>query len=197
MGVIWIMRTTLANVGQKSDPDSVVLRDVAQGKRKLFAVSRTDFDIQSLARVCDEFKLKPIVVGGQESYTMAADLAAKKIPVILSTFTTRTGTGAIGPESTELSWNQAGILHKAGVTVAIADGNLLSKAAFAVRAGLSPQIALESITKTPATLLGIDNRVGSIEVGKDADLVATTGDPFQPTSAIQWVMVDGKTTNAN
>ena len=64
---------------------------------------------------------------------------------------------------------------------------------FAVRAGLPSAEALSWVTLRPARILGIADRVGSIEKGKDADLIAWSGDPLAPTSRVTWVMVDGRT----
>ena len=62
-----------------------------------------------------------------------------------------------------------------------------------MRYGLPPGAALEAITRTPARLLGLEDRVGTLEAGRDADLVALDGDPFELTTRVQWVLVDGKT----
>jgi imidazolonepropionase-like amidohydrolase len=69
---------------------------------------------------------------------------------------------------------------------------LLDQARFAVRYGLSPEVALQAITCTPARLLGVDSRVGTLEAGLDADLLALDGDPLELTTSIAWVLVDGK-----
>jgi imidazolonepropionase-like amidohydrolase len=111
------------------------------------------------------------------------------VPVILGPLTTQV-SGA-GPESSEMVWNQPGLLRQAGVTFALSGGHLLDQARFAVRYGLPPEAALEAITRTPARLLGVEGRVGTIEVGRDADLVAFNGDPLELTTSIQWVLVDG------
>ena len=65
------------------------------------------------------------------------------------------------------------------------------QAGFAMRGGLPFDAALAAVTINPARMMGVDDRVGSIEVGKDADLVLWNGTPFEPTSAIIGVLLDG------
>ena len=77
------------------------------------------------------------------------------------------------------------------MTFAITGGHLLDQARFAVRYGLPADAALAAITATPAKLLGVADRVGAIAAGKDADLVALTGDPFDLTTTVRWTMADG------
>ena len=74
----------------------------------------------------------------------------------------------------------------------MAGSTLLDFARFAVRSGLPADRALRMLTSEPARICGIDDRVGSIAKGKDADLVVLTGDPLLPTSAIEMVLIDGR-----
>ena len=87
--------------------------------------------------------------------------------------------------------DKAGALHAAGVAVALSGEDLLMQARFAHRFGLPEDAALAAVTRVPARLLKLDDRVGSIAPGLDADLIALDGDPLEPSSAIQWVMVGG------
>ena len=73
-----------------------------------------------------------------------------------------------------------------------AASSLGRQAGFAIRGGLPFEDALAAVTITPARMLGIDGRVGSIEVGKDADLVLWSGKPFEASSAVIGVIVDGR-----
>jgi imidazolonepropionase-like amidohydrolase len=156
-----------------------------------FAVSRTDNDLLSLLRLAKEFKFTPTVVGGHEAYKLRDELAAAKVPVILGPLTT--SPSLTGPESTDAVWNQPALLHKSGIPFALSGGQLLEQARFAVRSGLPPEAALAAITRTPARLLGLEGRVGTLEAGRDADLVALDGDPLELTTSVRWVLVDGKT----
>ena len=90
-------------------------------------------------------------------------------------------------------------LAEAGIVFALsahdggdASARLDVQAGFAMRGGLSREAALAAVTITPARMLGIDERVGSVEVGKDADLVLWNGEPFEVTSKPVGVLVDGR-----
>jgi imidazolonepropionase-like amidohydrolase len=195
MGVVWLLRRTFDAAARApvskpaANGDLAVVRDALAGQRRLYSVSRTDNDILSLLRLAKEFKFAPIVIGGHEAYKVRDELAAAKVPVILGALTT--SPGGVGPEGSEVVWNQPALLHKAGVVFALSGGQLLDQARFAVRYGLTPEVALEAITRTPARLLGLEGRVGTLEPGRDADLMALDGDPLELTTSIQWVLVDG------
>jgi imidazolonepropionase-like amidohydrolase len=190
MGVVWMLRSTFDKAAREKSPELAVVREALAGKRPVFAVSRTDHDLLSLLRVAGEFKLTPTVIGGQEAYKVRDELAAAKVPVILGPLTT--SPEGSGPEASEVVWNEPGLLHKAGVPFALSGGRLLEQARFAVRHGLPVDTALEAITATPARLLGLERRVGTLAEGRDADLVALDGDPMELTTGIAWVLVDGK-----
>jgi len=102
-------------------------------------------------------------------------------------------------EGRKINWNNAGILAKAGVKVALGSGgqpeaiDILTAAAFAVRHGMDPNEALKAITITPAEILGVADRVGSLEKGKDADIVILSGDPLDVTTRVEKVILNGKT----
>jgi imidazolonepropionase-like amidohydrolase len=191
MGVVWLLRSTLDQAARQKGPELAVVREALAGRRRTYAVSRTDNDLLSLLRIAKEFKFTPTVIGGHEAYKVRQELAAAKVPVILAPLTT-SPSGA-GPEGSEVVWNSPALLHKAGVPVALSGGRLLDQARFAVRYGLPPEAALEAITRTPARLLGLEGRVGTLEAGRDADLLALDGDPLELTTSIKWVLVDGNT----
>jgi imidazolonepropionase-like amidohydrolase len=128
------------------------------------------------------------VAGGQEAYKLRAELAAAKVPILLGQLTSTPGSG---PEQTETILNLAGTLHEAGIPIALTGGKLLDQARLAVRFGLPKDAALAAISATPAKLLGLDARLGTIAAGRDADLVALSGDPFDLTSTVRWTMIDG------
>ncbi len=190
MGVVWMLRATFDKAARQNTPEFASVREGLQGTRKIFAVSRTDYDLLSLLRLAKEFKFTPTVIGGHEAYKVRTELAAAKVPVILGSLTT--SSSLEGPENSEVIWNQPGLLQKAGVPFALSGGHLLEQARFATRFGLSADDALRAITVTPAQLLGIDKRVGTLSVGSDADLVAFSGDPLELTTSIRWLLVDGK-----
>lgn len=190
MGVVWMLRATFDKAGRDASPDLAGVREALAGKLRTFAVSRTDHDLSALLRIAREFKFTPTVIGGHEAYKVRSELTAARVPVILAPLTT--SSSLVGPESSDVIWNQPGLLNKSGVTFALSGGQLLEQARFAVRYGLSRDAALAAITCTPAKLLGLENRVGTVAAGRDADLVALDGDPLELTASIQWVLVDGK-----
>jgi imidazolonepropionase-like amidohydrolase len=190
MGVVWILRTTFDKANRDKSPELAVIREALAGQRRIYAASRTEHDMLALLRVAKEFKFTPTVLGGHEAYKIQAELAVAKVPVILAPLTT--SPSVVGPESSEVIWNQPGLLHKAGVPFALSGGRLLEQARFAVRYGLAADVALQAITRTPAQLLGLQDRVGTLAPGRDADLIALDGDPLELTTSVQWVLVDGK-----
>src|SRR5262249_42658259 len=151
-------------------------------------VSRADVDIVAALRLQSEYAMHLTIAGGQEAYKLRAELAAAKVPVLLAPLSNAGGTG---PEGTELVLNLAGTLHEAGIPIALTGGKLLDQARLAARFGLPKDAALAAITATPAKLLGVDARIGTIAAGRDADLVALSGDPFDLTSTVRWTMIDG------
>jgi imidazolonepropionase-like amidohydrolase len=211
MGVVWILRSTLqaarksmrqsdellaAGNGNGSSAPTTAQRSVIEralsGELRVLAVSRAHYDMTSALDVAREFDFPITIVGGHESYRLAEQLAQGKVPVILDPLT----TGAmIGPDDTELFWNVPGKLHQAGVLFALSGGRLLEQAQFAVRFGLPVNVALESVTIAPAKILGLENRVGAVVPGRDADLVALSGEPLEVATSIRWVMVNGKIYN--
>lgn len=187
MGVVWMLRNAF-HATQTKKMKSPAMQQAAAGELPLFAVSRTHYDIQALFSLADEFSFKPIIIGGQEAWKLTDEIAQRKISVVLQ----RVIPGSSrGDERTRVSGNMAARLHTAGVPFCLSGGDLLDQVRFAVRFGLPAESALAAITSSPAAILKINDRVGSIVAGKDADLVGLNGDPLQFTTAIQWVMVDG------
>ena len=135
----------------------------------------------------------PMVIshGVYDSFKIGKELAATGVPM------------NIGPRQYEFDEarfiGNAGSLHGSGVDISIctdapvvAQDQLQLQAAMAVRLGMPDRAALRGLTIVPARQIGIDDRVGSIEPGKDADLVVWNGDPLDPRNAPTWVMVDGR-----
>ncbi len=131
---------------------------------------------------------------GTEAHLLADVIAAKGIPVIIGPlFTSRSKV-----ELRNRSLANPGRLAQAGVTIAITTDHpvvpihfLVHQAAFAVREGLAAATAFEALTINPARIAGIDDRLGSIEAGKDGDLVIWSGDPLDVLSRAQRAFVEG------
>lgn len=185
MGVVWILRHEFARA--KSEKTGV-LRDVLAGKRPVVCLSRSDSDVVAALRLRQEHPMTMAIAGGHEAYKVRAELAKAKTPVFLAPLSSSAGSG---PEGTETILNLAGSLHEAGVPFALTGGKLLDQARLAVRFGLPKDAALAAVTSTPAKLLGLDMRLGAIAAGRDADLVALSGDPFELSTRVRWTMING------
>jgi len=188
MGVVWILRNELARAKASPPKENQILSDVLSRKRPVTCVSRTDVDIAAALRLRQEYPMSLVIAGGQEAYKLKGELAAAKVPLLLAPLSSTHGAG---PEQTELILNLAGTLHEAGIPVALTGGKLIDQARLAARFGLPKDVALAAVTSTPAKILGLDTRLGAIAVGRDADLVALSGDPFELTTTVRWTMIDG------
>jgi len=153
-------------------------------------------DIQNALRLAEEFKLKLVLDGAAEGYLIAGDIAAAGVPVILHPTMAR----ARG-ETENLTLEAAARLRRAGVAIAFQSGFegyvpktrvVLFEAAIAAANGLSFEEALAGITSDAARILGIQDRVGSLEQGKDGDLVLFDGDPFEYTTHVTAVFINGR-----
>lgn len=188
MGVVWLLRSEFGLAARGSGPDRALLREVLSGARPVFCTSRLDTDLLAALRLREEYPMRLVLVGGQEAYRVRQQIAAAKVPVLLAPIGTQAGSG---PENTETILNLPGALHEAGIPLCLTGGHLLEQARWAVRFGLPREVALEAVTVQPARVLELDQRVGRIKAGLDADLLALSGDPFEITTRILWTMCDG------
>ncbi len=197
MGVVWIVRNALHQAKNKGsilgvDPKTQhVLEKIVAGKMSVLSVSRMDYDIRSALELGGQYNFKPTIYGGDEVYRMLDTFKESGASLVYTALTT-SSSRLRGSEGTELRWNVPGQMHEARIKFCLAGSNLLDQARFAVRYGLPTDQALMSITLHPAKILNLDKEIGSIEVGKQADLVALSGDPLKPTSRVEWTMLRGK-----
>ena len=159
-------------------------------------------DILTALRLADEFQLKIILDWATEAYKLVDEIKKRNIPVILENILR--GVGNI--EDAGFSNSNPAILAKAGITLAfrskeglwqwpaagMTGGDLLEIAAFARRYGMPEEAALRAVTIDAAKIAGIDARVGSLEPGKDADILILRGHPLQTESIPEAVFIDGK-----
>jgi imidazolonepropionase-like amidohydrolase len=199
MGVVWILRSALHKTQNDlpasflNDESREIIATAMKGELPIYSVSRKDVDIRSTFTLQDEFGIRPIIVGGEEAYRIMNDIVERKPAIIYTDLTSRSSSSALrGSEGTQKRWNVASQFADAEIDFCLAGSDLLEQARFATRFGLARDIALQSVTLNPAKILKIDSQVGSIEESKDADLVAFNGDPLEFTSAMAWVMVNGK-----
>jgi imidazolonepropionase-like amidohydrolase len=151
-------------------------------------------DIATAIRIADEFGYDLVIDHGTEAHLLADLIAARGTPVIIGPlFTSRSKV-----ELRNRSLANPGRLASAGVTIAITTDHpvvpinfLVHQASLAVKDGLDRENALRALTINPARIAGIDERIGSIEPGKDADLVIWSGDPLDVLSRAVRVFIDG------
>jgi imidazolonepropionase-like amidohydrolase len=173
-----------------------ILNEVLTGKLPaLFTVHRAT-DILTALRLQKEFGFKLVLDGAAEAYLVIDDIKKAGVPVIVHPPMMRT----VG-DGENASLETAAKLRQAGIKVALQSGYesyvpktrvVLFEAAIAAANGLSFEEALRTITIDAAEILGIAKRVGSLEKGKDADLVLFDGDPFEYTSHVCTVIINGK-----
>jgi len=177
------------------------LSKLLKGEVKALITVNSSNDIMNAIRLAKEFKFKLVIDGAAEAYRMIDEIKACKAEVILHSTMARNAGDMVN-----MTRESAAILTAANIQVSIETGYegyvpkthvLLFEAALAVTYGLPYEEGLKSITLNPAKLLGIDKRVGSIEQGKDADLVLFDGDPFEYLTKISKVMIDGQWVSKN
>ena len=152
-------------------------------------------DIATAMRMAREFGYDLVIDHGTEAHLLADQIAAASIPVIIGPlFTSRSKV-----ELRNRSLANPGRLAAAGVTIAITTDHpvvpihfLIHQATLAVKEGLDPVTALRSVTIHPARIIGCAARIGSLLVGKDADLVIWSGDPLDVMSRAERAFIDGR-----
>jgi len=171
------------------------LGKLLKGEVKALITVNTTNDIMNAIRLAKEFNFKLVIDGAAEAYRLIDEIKAVNAEVILHATMARNGGDMVN-----MTRESAGILTAAGIPVSIETGFegyvpkthvLLYEAALAVAYGMPYEEGLKAVTLNPAKLLGIDKRVGSIEKGKDADLVLYDGDPYEYLTNVCKVMIDG------
>ncbi|MGI6182411.1 MAG: amidohydrolase [Agathobaculum sp.] len=159
-----------------------------------FHAHRAD-DIFTALRIAREFGIKPVIIHGTEAHLVADLLAEEDVPVVSGPYMTDRSK----PELRHLTDQAPGLLCKAGIETAITVDHpeiplrLLPVALMlAVRAGMDELSALRAVTSVPAHIAGLEDRIGSIGPGMDADLVLWSGDPLEIKSQVQAVLVSGR-----
>ncbi len=152
-------------------------------------------DVATAIRICEEFDVEMSWEHATEGHRIADFIAEKKVPAVWGPSLTSRGKW----EMRELGYGTPKVMYDAGVKFAIqtdAPGSTIRFlpicAALCVKEGLPYDYALKAITIIPAEILGVDDRVGSLEVGKDADLRLLSGDPLDYMTKCQKVVIDGE-----
>ena len=153
-------------------------------------------EILAALRLREEFGFDMVLDGAAESYLVIDEIRRAGVPVIIHPSMVR-----LGGETRGATLETAGKLRQAGITVALQSGFegyvpktrvVLFEAAVAAANGLSMEDALRTITIDAARVIGQERRVGSLEAGKDGDVVVFDGDPFEYTSHVCAVVIDGR-----
>jgi len=172
------------------------MADVLSGELTALITAHRSNDIMSALRLQEEFGFDMILDGAAEAYLLLDEIKKAGVPVIIHPTMVRTYG-----DTQNASFTTASKLAEAGIPFAFQSGFesyvpktriILFEAAIATGYGLDREKALYALTKAPAEMLGISNRVGSLAEGKDADLVLFDGDPLEYTTHISSVIVDGK-----
>jgi imidazolonepropionase-like amidohydrolase len=196
--------------GTKRPPQDASLEalfPVLNGAMPVVLNANTENEIIRAIDLISEFKLKGIIAGGQEAWKVADRLKKQNIPVLLSlNFPKRTAAASSEADAEPIELLRlraetpkgAARLQAAGVKFAFQSGGMtaitdfLTNAAKAIENGLDKTAAIRAMTLGSAEILGVDNRLGSIETGKIANLVIVRGDLFAKDKTITHVFVDGK-----
>ena len=151
-------------------------------------------DIATAIRLAKEFGYRLVVNHGTEAHKIADVLAEGDIPVIFGPMLTSRSK----VELRDRAIRNLALVAQAGVRVAITTDHpvvpieqLVLQAQLAVREGLPEQVALEALTINPAAILGLSDRVGALEVGRDGDVVLWSGDPLELASQVRQVFIGG------
>ncbi|NOR66887.1 MAG: amidohydrolase family protein, partial [Woeseiaceae bacterium] len=159
-------------------------------------------DIRSALLFGEAFNIKLIIEGGTEAYKATDQIKRSNAPVVVEGIfepgrkyakddTRNLMFGRVNPANPRLL-AEAGIKFCLSAATDETIGDLQFVAGYAVSQGLSPEEALKAITISPAEILGIADRIGSIEKGKDADLVILTSEPFDVQATVDKTLIDGK-----
>jgi imidazolonepropionase-like amidohydrolase len=182
---------------QRFDRDLVLeaLVPVVEGRVPVMMHAEQARDIKAALEFADEFKLKVILAGGDDVARVIPELKKRNVPVILGPIL------ALPPREDDpydLLFTNAKTLYDNGIAFAIQSGdahntrNLPYHAAACAAFGLPKDVALKSVTIFPAQIFGVADRLGSLEVGKEASLIVTDGDPLEIRTNVKRVYIAGE-----
>ena len=183
---------------EKIDEKKKPVVDLLQGKATAFFYVPSTPELYEAVRLITKYKLKVVLVLGPRCHKSADYLAKGKIPIVLDASMEYEETDRDTDETT--THCPAALFSKAGKSYALSVSGSTSgmqrypwwQMATAIRNGVSRDEALAAMTIEPARILGIDKEVGSIEIGKTANLQILTGDPLKATTWVETVLIDGE-----
>jgi len=187
---------------QKRDLAMEAMLPVMKGEIPLMVHCERRDDILTAMRIADEFNLKIVLDGATDAYKVVDEIRERNIPVVLENLY----RGAGNVEDMGFNPENPAILAQSGIKIAFrisegswvtpgvgsAGGDLLEVAAFAVKHGLPEETAIRAVTLDAAKIIGMEDRIGSLEPGKDADILILRGHPFRIRSIPEAVIIDGK-----
>lgn len=182
---------------RKPDLAMEALAKVLSGDIDAMFTAHRDYDIATALRIAKEFDLKPIINYGTEGYLMRDTLKAAEATIITAPTMQRSSPG----QKENASLEAPRFLLAANIPFVFSSGYegyvpktrvLLWEMAIAVANGLEKEAAINAATIIPAKLWGVSDKIGSIEKGKDADLVLYNGDPFEYISKVTGVYINGE-----
>ncbi len=185
---------------RKIDPPDMdlgkeALLEVLDGRRTVHHHTHRSDDIMTVMRLQEEFGFRLVIQHGLESYKLAEELARRGDTQVSYAIVDSPGGKQ---EANDVRLDGASLLEAAGLNIALHSDDwiidsrfLLRTAGLAVRGGMSREGALRALTINPARMLDLDDRLGSLDVGKEADLVVLDGDPFSVYTHVQNTWIDG------
>ncbi len=178
------------------DPKLEALLPAIDGKIPVVVVAQRVRQIRDALAWGREEKIHLVLAGAKDGWRIAGEIAKANVPVIVEQ---PMELPARRDEPYDANFANAGALAKAGVRVAFTDGanasnarNLPDQAAAAVAFGFPREKAVEAMTLEPARILGVSDRIGSFEPGKDATLIVTDGDILDPRTRVVAAYLDGR-----
>ena len=176
-------------------PQLIALIPVIRGEIPLvIEVNKAKDILSAIDWVKEQGIKKPVFAGVAEGWRVADKLVEAGIPCIVGPVLS---TPTRASDRFDKPYQNVGLMHKAGVKVAIRSGetenvrNLPFNAGFAAAYGMGKEEAMRAVTITPAEILGVSDMIGSLEVGKKANVIVADGDPFEPKTKINHVFIDG------
>lgn len=167
-----------------------------RGEKPIIFTAERERDIRAVVKFADEMKVKAIIYGGADAAKAAPLLKEKDIPVI---FTNIYSLPVLDDSNYDSLFEVPGLLQKAGVRFCVSTGedgpevrDLPYHAGLSSAFGLPPAEALKAVTLYPAQILGVADKMGSIDVGKLANLVVTDGDILEPRTNIKYLFINGR-----
>jgi imidazolonepropionase-like amidohydrolase len=184
------------------DPALEAWQGVLAGREPLVVTAQRENDVRRALALADEFKIKVAVAGAPQAFRVAPLLKSRNLPLLVTVNFDPARPPSFGAEDVEKEKKEIeeaernpAELHKAGVRFALVSAyapDFLAGVRKAIEKGLPREAALRAVTLDAALALGMADRMGSLEAGKIANVVAWSGDPLTKEAKVKMVFVDGR-----